>query len=189
MNLRLAEADMKERLLLLLLMSCASLVHADDRTEDQKARIPVVIDAKGQPVGEYTAFGSVTEGVLVSIGERHAVIPIHRKWAGPNQPPFSADLYVYDESGVSFPTPDCSGDPFVNYQAGPSPAMAYRDGAKVIVYFAANGPGRQVRLRSQRLVPSYKCVAYNDPTPVTVYPAGAKVVITDQHPEPLSVGW
>jgi hypothetical protein len=195
-----------------LLALCATLAHAHgigdrDGHDDHDARPLMVYDANHNVVGEYMPFADTdgtfvsTNGVLVSWHNRHAVIPLLRQFIGTVPPlgqyfdrPASASQFVYGDAyavggAPAFTSPDCSGDPVPQWQAGPALAMAYRDGNTVAVYFAGDGPARQVQLLSSRQPPKNDCVAYTQPTFFYAYPIGAKIVITDQHPEPLSIGF
>jgi hypothetical protein len=165
-------------------MWCATLAHA----QVDLTKVPIIVDANRQAVGALTTFGPF-DGVLITLGKAHAVIAIERK-RDPNdaQLTYSASQYQWSTNqSLFYESTNCSGDPVVNTDIGPWPAVAYRSGNDVTVLFARNVPKRAITIASYRDTPSQQCTAYEKTFDLQAYPPGLKVNITQGHPEPLAI--
>ena len=129
--------------------------------------------------------------MLFSVGNQHAVIGIERK-RDPDDTylTYSASQFQWStDPTVYFASADCSGDPVIASQIGPWPALAFRIGTEVTIYFARNVPQQSFFVASHRDSPSPECNALDRPFAMVGFPAGAKIVITHGHPEPLTISY
>jgi hypothetical protein len=168
------------------MMCCAMSVHA----QVDVTKVPGIIDANGQTVGALTTFGPF-DGVLITFGKAHAVIAIERK-RDPDDThlTYSASQYQWSTNqSIFYESANCSGDPVINTDIGPWPAVAFRNGSDVTVFFARNVPKRAITIASYRDSPTQQCTTYEKTFELQAYPPGLKINITQGHPEPLAIDY
>lgn len=72
---------------------------------------------------------------------------------------------------------------------GPTPAMVVREGTSVTAYVAGNTVSQSFSIASQRSTQTEACTPLSTPSQRTGWLMGQKIVLTREHPEPLTVSY
>ncbi|BCQ30347.1 hypothetical protein NK8_85380 (plasmid) [Caballeronia sp. NK8] len=177
---------MRSILIASVLATLALTAHAgdDDRHQHRDDRhAPKVFDAQGREVGPLVSDAS-QNGVYIEINGAITFVPIAR--AGTDDRA-SATQFQWGSIGiVAYPSSDCSGSPVLFYTSGPRPSIAVRQGADVTVYVASDADSGPVHIQSSHQNPNFsQCTPYV--TTITAFAVGSSYVITQHHPEPLTI--
>jgi hypothetical protein len=179
-----------------LTLVCATLAHAQTVSTPADGRVlqqvPAVFDAQGKRMGDLAHFAS-GDGLLVTSGNQRYVLPLQRKTSSDIPSDYTAtssgSLMIWKTSHLLYYTSaDCSGDPIVASSGGPYPAIAVRNGSAVTVIFASGAPYGTINANSNRQ-DTGACNVLATPVAQYGWKAGAKVVVTQGHPEPLAIGF
>ncbi|MDR5784736.1 hypothetical protein QCE63_35695 [Caballeronia sp. LZ065] len=193
---------MNKALIALLTLLGTSLAHAQTSpaavapsAPSAPTMPPNVLDAAGHTVGALSHF-QYNHGPLVTRGNTRFVAPLKRKTTTDDpsgiKAPSSASLFLYHsvDSLLYYTSADCSGDPIVTASKGPTPAVVVREGTTVTAYVASNTASSQsFSIASQRSTQTESCTPLSTPTQRTGWPLGSKIVLTREHPEPLTVSY
>lgn len=176
---------MKPSLIGALLLSVVMTAVADESVRHLRHHPVRVFDANGHVVGDLTIFGALN-GVAFTVGNATTVVPIERVQDASRR--FSAtDFRWVAAVGVSFASSDCSGDPILDSTNGPHATFALRRGNVVTLYFAADGAQRVFTANS--FLDTTTGCQQRPGFGVEGWAVGATRVISDEHPEPLTIGY
>ncbi|BBP99084.1 hypothetical protein BSFA1_42130 [Burkholderia sp. SFA1] len=192
---------MRSILIASVLATLALTAHAgdDDGHHHRDRHVPKVFDAQGREVGPLES-DAIENGVYIEINGAITFVPIGRvgtvERGSATQFQWGSDRPILIGE-VAYPTSDCSGTPFLYYShgsgtlgppltSGPRPSIAVRQGADVTVYIASDADSSPVNVQS----------ALGNPNPsecqrlratLTAWTVGSSYVITQHHPEPLTI--
>jgi len=182
---------MRQYLIAALLALSGTLSYGDDSSrsrEQVEHRVLKVFDSQGKTVGPLVSY-SGQDGVNLTVNGATIFVTIGRVTIN-NGRQYSASQFEWGSVGfVTYPTPDCSGNPVIVYYTTPvRPAMAVRQGVDVTVYIASDSFSGPVAVASARQNPNLsQCQAFSYPqvgwTPEATYD------LTGHYPEPLRLGY
>lgn len=176
---------MKRSLIGALFLCVAITAVADEFAHRMRHRPVRVFDANGHVVGDLTIFGALN-GVAFTVGNATTVVPIERVQDASRR--FSAiDFRWVAAVGFSFASSDCSGNPILDSINGPHATFALRRGNVVTLYVAVEGV-QQIFTANSFLDTATGCRQLPG-FGVEGWAVGASRVISDEHPEPLRVGY
>ncbi|WP_250518862.1 hypothetical protein [Caballeronia sp. ATUFL_M1_KS5A] len=194
---------MRSILIASVLATLALTAHAGDddghHHRDNK-HVPKVFDAQGREVGPLES-DAVDDGVYIEMNGAITFVPISRvatndrasatqfQWGSSRPTPIGA---------VAFPYPDCSGTPVLFYEVvngtqlhtmyGPRPSYTVRQGADVTVYIANDADAGPTSVRSTNQGDSFSPLGCRPLVATyTAFTVGSLYVITQHHPEPLTI--
>ncbi len=165
-----------------ILISSAGLAFGHRSNPGETSNVvPHVLDAQGPEIGELTTFAG-QDGVRFSVGQATVVIPLQRKFSPDNSRRLSATQFEWQtDLMLDYESSDCSGDPVVNSSKGPWPAVAFREGSTVTVYFPRDVPQSAFEVRSSRLQDSGVCQTYKVPLKNAVGACSLSRKVTRSH--------
>ncbi|WP_244817875.1 hypothetical protein [Caballeronia sp. Lep1P3] len=176
---------------LLMSYSLAPFAHddADHRANYRHHRVLRVFDANGKVVGAFRYSGGGA-GVFVTVNGASVFLPVVRR-----QVSGTGDQTVYSASQFSWGlyfinqyfSADCSGAPLIVSNAGPRPSSVLRTGSEVTVYVAPASNSQFLSVSSYLLGSAGQCQRYATPLTQAGWPVESSYVITQDHPEPLTV--
>ncbi|WP_082378284.1 hypothetical protein [Caballeronia cordobensis] len=192
---------MRAILIASVLATLALTAHAggdDDGHHHRDRHVPKVFDAQGREVGPLES-DAVENGVYIEINGAITFVPISRvatndrasatqfQWGSYRPIPIGA---------VAYPYSDCSGTPVLFYEVpsgtqlhttyGPRPSITVRQGADVTVYIASDADAGPAGVQSTHRNPNFsECTPYV--ATFTAFTVGSSYVITQHHPEPLTI--
>lgn len=177
---------MRSILIASVLATLALTAHAGDddgHHHRDKRHVPTVFDAQGGEVGPLE-FDAGQDGVYIEINGAITFVPIGR--VGTNERA-SATQFQWGSVGiVAYPSSDCSGSPVLLYTSGPRPSIAVRQGADVTVYVASDADSGPVNVQSSHQNPNFsQCTPFVNT--IAAFTVGSSYVITQHHPEPLTI--
>ncbi len=160
-------------------------VHGDGRRHGHD--VLKVLDARGNAVGPL-AIDSVGKGVVLTVGGARTFVGVYRPFDEHGRQ--HASEYAWSAGGFSFPTADCSGPPaIVNAWPVLRPSTLVRNGAKLTLYLAPDGPTTTIVVHSSSGAGS--CYTYpgghSGPPPYTAEAWGIESAYPLDYPEPLTI--
>lgn len=179
---------MHKLIVLALLISNSLALFAEDRGDLPQRRVLQVFDANGKAAGAFRYFGG-SGGVFTTANGASVFVPIVRRAvAGTgNQTSYSATEFGWGSYFINqFISADCSGAPLIT-DTGPRPSSMLRRGAEVTVYVAPGTDSQFLRVSSYLLGTNGQCQRYTTAVTQSGWPVESSYVITQDHPEPLSV--
>jgi hypothetical protein len=186
---------MQKALVATLMMLGATLTHAQTVADGNAPDYPPdVRDARGHEVGALWHFHN-SYGALVTQGGTRFVAPLEPNRIGGDptdiNAPASGSEFIYRiyDSLLYYTSADCSGNPIVNGDEGPTPTTIVRDGQNVIAYVAGNVPSQSYSVASQYSTDTQACTALTTPQARTGWIAASKIVLSHNYPEPLMIGY
>ncbi|GJH14760.1 hypothetical protein IAG25_28635 [Caballeronia sp. EK] len=192
---------MRSILIASVLATLALTAHAgdDDGHHHRDRQVPKVFDAQGREVGPLESDAG-QNGVYIEINGAITFVPIGRvgtaERASATQFQWGSDRPILIGT-VAYPSSDCSGTPVLIYSfgsgtqvllytSGPRPSIAVRQGADVTVYIASDADSGPVNVQSSHLNSNFsECTRFV--ATITAWTVGSSYVITQHHPEPLTI--
>jgi len=182
--------DMRELIVLALLLSSSMASLADEHHDLRQRRVLQVFDASGKAVGAFKYVAGAGSGVLMTVNGAPVFVPVlRRQVAGTgNQTIYSATDFVWGRYFINqFCSTDCSGFPLISERTGPRPSFTLRRGTEVTVYVAPTTNSQFLGVSSYLLGTDGQCQRYTTPVTRAGWPIESSYVITNDHPEPLSI--
>ncbi|SAL83913.1 hypothetical protein AWB67_06537 [Caballeronia terrestris] len=180
---------MRGLIVLALLLSSSMASFADDHQDRPQRRVLQVFDANGKAVGAFKYAGGGA-GVFMTVNGAPVFVPvIRRQVAGTgNQTIYSATEFEWGWYFFNqFYAADCSGSPLISDRTGPRPSFTLRRGSDVTVYIAPTTNSQYLSVSSYLLGTNSQCQRYTTPVTAAGWPIESSYVITQDHPEPLSI--
>ncbi|QSN64809.1 MULTISPECIES: hypothetical protein [unclassified Caballeronia] len=181
---------MRRMILLTLLCSGAMTSFADEVEHHHHHRhVLRVFDANGKEVGPLKYAGG-SAGVFQSVNGAPVFVPIMRRQVSGtgNKIVYSATEFTWGWYFMNqFYSSDCSGAPLIPSTTASRPAFAVRKGSDVTVYVAPETNSQFLTVSSYTLGTNGQCQRYNPPITAAGWPVDSSCVITQEHPEPLTI--
>jgi len=194
---------MRSILIASVLATLALTAHAGDddgHHHRDKKHVPKVFDAQGREVGPLES-DAVDDGVYIEMNGAITFVPISRV-ATNDRASASATQFQWGSSrptpigAVAYPSSDCSGAPVLFYEAatgpihfmyGPRPSYTVRQGADVTVYIASDADAGPTSVRSTQGDSYFPPGCRPLVATYTAFTVDSLYVITQHHPEPLTI--
>ncbi|MFM0053586.1 hypothetical protein [Caballeronia grimmiae] len=181
--------EMREFIFLALVWSSAITSFADEIEHAHHRHVLHVFDANGKAVGAFEYAGG-SAGVFLTVNGAAVFVPIIRRQVSGtgNQIVYSATEFTWGWYFMNqFYSADCSGAPLVSDTTGPRPSFALRKGSEVTVYVGPETNSQFLSVSSYILGTNGQCQRYTPPLTAGGWPVESSYVITQDHPEPLSI--
>ncbi|MDR5857734.1 hypothetical protein P9239_02775 [Caballeronia sp. LZ062] len=172
-----------------LLCASATTSFADEMEHAHHRHNLHVFDANGQEVGALK-YAQGSAGVFVTVNGAPAFVPIMRRQISGtgNKTVYSATEFMWGWYFQNqYYSSDCSGAPLVPGTAAGRPAFTLRKGSDVTVYVAPETNSQLLTVSSYTLGTNGQCQRYTPPLTAAGWPVESSCVITQEHPEPLSI--
>ncbi|SAK75868.1 hypothetical protein AWB79_04521 [Caballeronia hypogeia] len=180
---------MRGLIVLALLLSSMTTSFAEEHQEHHRRPVLQVFDANGKAVGAFVYAGG-NSGVFITVNGAAVFVPVTRRQVSGtgNQISYSATEFTWGWYFINqFSSADCSGSPLITDGTGPRPSFALRSGSNVTVFAAPASNSQFLSVSSYIIGTNGQCQRYATPVTASGWPIESSYVITDDHPEPLSI--
>ena len=180
---------MRGLMIMALLLSSSMTSFADEPGGRHQRHVLHVFDANGKAVGVFKYAGG-SAGVFVTVNGAQVFVPVIRRQVSGtgNQTVYSATEFTWGWYFMNqFYSADCSGSPLISDLTGPRPSFTLREGSNVTVYVAPATNSQFLSVSSYILGTNGRCQRYTTPLTAAGWPVESSYVITQYHPEPLSI--
>ncbi|VXC93265.1 conserved exported hypothetical protein [Burkholderia sp. 8Y] len=180
---------MRGIMLLTLLFASAITSFADETEHHHHRHVLHVFDANGKPVGVFR-YADGSAGIYLTVDGAQVFVPIMRRQVSGtgNQIVYSATEFTWGWYFMNqFYSADCSGAPLVPTSTAMRPSFTLRKGSDVTLYVAPETNSQFLSVSSYTLGTNGQCQRYTSPLTTAGWPVESSRVVTQEHPEPLSI--